>query len=222
MTMDRGCGFLWRYWVDRLMPMPHKQVGSAWPIQLLQLTAWARGRCTRAGHKCWVMLEIQKYSNIYGQHESNTQATGHSTVAKTGLRIPRTDAWIASPTVRLRYWYLLEIHSDIAGTLGTKSGAALHAPLCVCLGRASRCVSRAQRESGSKIVHDCNYATARYKTCLCVAVYLCVCGDFSALGIAQARRMAPAQWFWERPNASHWHRLRDAATDWCFFSVCEK
>lgn len=222
MTMDRGCGFLWRYWVDRLMPMPHKQVGSAWPIQLLQLTAWARGRCTRAGHKCWVMLEIQKYSNIciwtaWVKYPSYWSLHGGQN------RFTNSPNWrLNSPTVRLRYWYLLEIHSDIAGTLGTKSGAALHAPLCVCLGRASRCVSRAQRESGPKIVHDCNYATARYKTCLCIFVYLSVCGDFSALGIAQARRMAPAQWFWERPNASHWHRLRDAATDWCFFSVYEK
>lgn len=73
---------------------------------------WPHGHAADAhelgGHKCWVMLEIQKYSNIYGQHESNTQATGHSMVAKTGLRIPRTDAWIAPQSdssigIRLKY-----------------------------------------------------------------------------------------------------------------------
>lgn len=170
------------------MPMPHKQVGSAWPIQLLQLTAWARGRCTRAG-RAQVLSHARDTKILKHIWTAWVKYPSHWSLHGGQNRFTNSPNWrLNSPTVRLKYWYSLEIHSDVAGALGTKSGAALHAPLCVCLGRASRCVSRAQRESGPKIVHDCNYATARYKTCLSVCICVFV-GTFRHWGLPK-----PVEW----------------------------
>lgn len=197
MTMDRGCGFLWRYWVARLMPMPHKQVSSAWPIQLLQLTAWARGRCTRAGHKCWVMLEIQKYSNIYGQHESNTQATGHSTVAKTGLRIPRTDAWIAPQSdsgigICLKYIPISLVRS-------VQSPVRRYMLRSAYVSGVRRVASHVRSErAGQKL---CTTAIMRLQDTKLVCVYLCIC-----LFVGTFRH-------WGLPKPVEWRLLNDFGKD---------
>lgn len=177
---------------------------------------WPHGHAADAHESStsgWVMLEIQKYSIIYGLNESNARPLhgGQN-------RFTNSPNWRSnSPVVGLRYGYSHEIHSDVAGTRSVQSPLRRYMLRSAYLAGVRRVAShvRAQLQlCACKIVSLC--------VCIWVCVYVCVFWGLFGCGAC------PCQW-----NGAWWMALgktqcllqaslRDAATDCCFFSVCEK